>query len=104
MTPPTLPAYVAGQFRHTSQTQALHAPFDGAWFISVAFCGPTELEEAAASAARAFEAPRALRAYERADICRMVGAGLRARAAEIADGMVEESGKPIGDARAEVER
>jgi glyceraldehyde-3-phosphate dehydrogenase (NADP+) len=104
MSPPVRPAYIAGQFRLTQQTQAHHAPFDGAWFVSVSMCGPAELDEAAAAAARAFPATRALGAWERAAILRQVGEGVRARAAEFADGMVEESGKPIGDARAEVER
>jgi len=104
MTPPVQPAYIAGRFRTTSQTQALHAPFDGAWFISVSFCGPAELDEATAAAVRAFEETRRMSAYERAEVCRAVALGLRARHDELADVMVQESGKPIGDARAEVDR
>jgi glyceraldehyde-3-phosphate dehydrogenase (NADP+) len=102
--PAVRPAYVAGRFRQTSQTQALHAPFDGAWFISVSFCGPAELEEATAAAARAFDETRRMSAYERAEVCRAVQAGLHARRDELADTILTESGKPIGDARAEVDR
>jgi glyceraldehyde-3-phosphate dehydrogenase (NADP+) len=104
MTPPVRPAYIAGQFRHTRQTRALHAPFDGAWFVSVSMCDASDLEEAIAAAARTFPATRALGAWERSAILRQIAGGLRARAGEFAEGMVEESGKPIGDARAEVER
>jgi glyceraldehyde-3-phosphate dehydrogenase (NADP+) len=104
MTPPIAPAYVAGRFRQTSQTQALHAPYDGAWFISASFCGPAELEEAVAAAAASFDATRRMTSYERAGVLRQVGAGLQARAREFADTMVQESGKPIGDAEAEVAR
>src|SRR4051812_560824 len=104
MAPPIRPAYVAGTFRQTTDTRAHHAPFDGAWFVSVSYCGPAELEEATAAAARSFPATRALGAWERAAILRQIAAGVAARAGEFADGMVEESGKPIGDARAEVER
>jgi glyceraldehyde-3-phosphate dehydrogenase (NADP+) len=104
MTPPIAPAYVAGRFRQTSKTQALHAPYDGAWFISASFCGPAELEEAVAAAAASFEQTRRMASYERAGVLRQVGAALQARAREFADTMVQESGKPIGDAEAEVAR
>ncbi|HUS63007.1 MAG TPA: aldehyde dehydrogenase family protein [Kofleriaceae bacterium] len=98
------PAYLAGRFVTTSQRKILHAPFDGAPFASVSLCGPAELDEALAASAGAEGAAAALPAHARSAICRAVADGLRARASEIADGMVTESGKPIGDAEAEVER
>src|SRR6185503_12113728 len=82
----------------------LRAPFDEAPFATVSFLNPAELEDAAAACAAAFPATRALGAWERAAICREISSGLRARAAEIAEGMVLESGKPAAEARAEVER
>jgi acyl-CoA reductase-like NAD-dependent aldehyde dehydrogenase len=104
MAPVEFPAYVAGSFRFTSHKKELGAPFDGAPFAIVNECGPAELDEALAAGARAFAETRALSSYDRASICREVAAGLTARAAEVADGMVTESGKPIGDAEAEVQR
>jgi glyceraldehyde-3-phosphate dehydrogenase (NADP+) len=104
MAPRHFPAYVAGRFVETPEKRAIHAPFDGACFALVSMCGRAEFEQALAEGARAFGATRVLGAWQRANICRQIAAGLHARAAELADGMVEESGKPIGDAKAEVER
>ncbi len=100
----SFPAYLAGAWRTTDEQRPLLAPFDGAHIADVSMCGPRELEEAIAAAERSFAATRALPAYRRAEICRQIAAGLGARREEIAQGMVDESGKPIGDARAEVDR
>ncbi|MBI2892885.1 MAG: aldehyde dehydrogenase family protein [Deltaproteobacteria bacterium] len=97
-------AYVAGQWKETRDRRELRAPWDGAVFASVSFCGPAELEEAAQAAARAFELTRKLPVYERARICLDVARGLVARKEELAQGLCVEGGKPILDARAEVDR
>ena len=104
MPPRHFPAYVAGAFRETPEKKKLHAPFDGACFALVSMCGRAEIDEAIAAGTKAFTATRALGSWERAAICLQIADGLRARAPELADGMVEESGKPIRDAEAEVER
>ena len=101
---PDFPAYFAGSFRQTSDVRTLRAPFDGAPFATVSFAGEAELEEAVAACVASFSATRALGAWERASICRQIASGIADRASELADGMVAESGKPIGDARAEVAR
>jgi glyceraldehyde-3-phosphate dehydrogenase (NADP+) len=97
-------AYVAGEFRRTGESRAIRSPYDGNQVGTVSLCGPREIDEAIAAAVRAAPAAAALGAWERAAICRAVGEGLRARAREMADGLCAESGKPITDARAEVER
>jgi glyceraldehyde-3-phosphate dehydrogenase (NADP+) len=98
------PAYVGGRWQETSDRRVIRSPFDGSEVASVSFCGPAELDAALDAAVRAAPAAAALGAWERAAICRAVCEGLRARAAEIADGMCAESGKPLAEARAEVER
>jgi glyceraldehyde-3-phosphate dehydrogenase (NADP+) len=102
--PRTFSAYVAGQFRVTDEQKRLYAPFDGAHFATVSMCGPRELEEATTRAVEAFAQSRALPAYKRSEICRQIAAGIAARREEIAQGMVDESGKPVDDARGEVDR
>jgi len=97
-------AYIAGKWTQTAERRELRAPFDGTHFATVHLCGPRELEDALAAAARAAPAVAALSSYERASICRTVAARLRARREELALGMCYESGKPIGDAFAEVDR
>jgi glyceraldehyde-3-phosphate dehydrogenase (NADP+) len=98
------PAYVAGAFRTTDEPKRLYAPFDGAHFATVSMCGEPELEQAIAGAVAAFAHTRAMPAFRRSEVCRGAAAGLAARKEEIAQGMVDESGKPVDDARAEVDR
>jgi acyl-CoA reductase-like NAD-dependent aldehyde dehydrogenase len=102
--PQEFSAYIAGKWTQTGSRRELHAPFDDSHFATVHLCGPRELEQAIAAGARAAPAVAALSSYERASICRAVAAGLRQRREEIALGMCYESGKPIGDAFAEVDR
>ena len=102
--PQEFSAYIAGTWTQTAERRELRAPFDGTHFATVHLCGPRELEQALAAGVRAAPAAAALTAYERAVICRTVAAGLRARREELALGMCYESGKPIGDAFAEVDR
>ncbi|HEY2743563.1 MAG TPA: aldehyde dehydrogenase family protein, partial [Polyangia bacterium] len=96
--------YIAGHFVPTAERRDLRAPFDGSHFATVGLCSPAELDDAIAAGARAAPATAALSAYERASILRAVAAGVRARREELALGMCYESGKPIGDAFAEVDR
>jgi glyceraldehyde-3-phosphate dehydrogenase (NADP+) len=63
-----------------------------------------QYEEAAQAAERGFEAMRRLPAFERARALQAISEGLGARRDELAETIVHESGKPIRDARAEVDR
>jgi glyceraldehyde-3-phosphate dehydrogenase (NADP+) len=96
--------YIAGKWIKTAERRELRAPFDQSHFATVHLCGPSEIEEALAAGARAAPATAALSSYERASICRAVSVGIRSRREEMALGMCYESGKPIGDAFAEVDR
>src|SRR5579864_1963903 len=98
------PAYLGGHWRATSDRRLIRSPFDGSEVATVSFCGPAELDAALDAAVKAAPAAAALGSWERAAICRTTSDGLRARADEIADGMCAESGKPLAEARAEVER
>ena len=102
--PQEFAAYIAGHWTHTAERRELRAPFDGSHFATVDLCGAAELEDAIAAGVRAAPAAAALSSYERASILRAVAAGVRARREELALGMCYESGKPIGDAFAEVDR
>ncbi len=102
--PQEFAAYIAGTWKPTANRRELRAPFDASHFATVHLCGPAELEEAIAAGVRAAPVTAALSSYERASICRAVAAGVRSRREELALGMCYESGKPIGDAFAEVDR
>src|SRR5581483_6930804 len=94
----------AGRFVETSEKRELKAPFDGKPFARVWFCGPAELDRAIAAAHAAAPAARALSSCDRATILRQIGGALAAHAGEFVEGMIDESGKPIADAEAEVQR
>src|SRR5260370_36372016 len=102
--PQEFAAYIAGKWTQTAQRRELRAPFDGTHCATVHLCGPRELDDAIAAGVRAAPAVAALSSYERSAILRGVAAGVRARREELALGMCYESGKPIGDAFAEVDR
>lgn len=97
-------AYVAGRFLETAHSVDVRAPFDGRVVARVAQVGPAELETAIAAAAGAAQTTARLPTHLRASICLEVARGLAARKDELADGMCLEGGKPISDARAEVDR
>ena len=101
---PSYRAYVAGSFRTTDEQKQLFSPWNGAHFATVSMAGQREVEESIAAAVRSFAETRAMPAYRRSEVCRHVAVGLTRRREEIAVGMVDESGKPIGDARGEVDR
>jgi acyl-CoA reductase-like NAD-dependent aldehyde dehydrogenase len=99
-----LAAYVGGAWRSTADRRTIRSPFDGAEVATVSFCGAAEIDDALDAAVRAAPGAAGLAVWQRAAICRAVAAGLTARASEIAELMCAESGKPMAEARAEVER
>jgi glyceraldehyde-3-phosphate dehydrogenase (NADP+) len=101
---PVFRPYVAGRFGDTPHRRELRAPFDGRALATVHDAGPAELEAALAGAAAAFDETRALTSQQRAAVCAAVASGLAQRKEEIALAICDEGGKPIADARAEVER
>ncbi|MFO0575317.1 MAG: aldehyde dehydrogenase family protein [Polyangia bacterium] len=101
---PVFRPYVAGRSSATEHQRVLRAPFDGRALGTVHDAGPAELEAALAGAAAAFDETRALSSQQRAAICAAVAAGLAQRKEELALAICDEGGKPIADARAEVER
>ena len=98
------PIYVAGSWRNTNETATLRAPFDGAEIATVCLAGSVDIEDAIAGAVAAFAVTRRMPTFQRAEICRKVLRGLLERREELAQGMCREGGKPISDARAEVDR
>lgn len=99
-----LRAYVAGHFAETTHVREVRAPFDGRVVGAVHECGPAEIEAAIAAAAASARKTRLLPTHVRAGVCRQVAAGIQARAGELTEGLVLEGGKPVSDARAEVDR
>ncbi len=97
-------AYVGGRWQRTDDQRSIRSPFDGSEVATVSFCGAKEIDAALDAAVRVAPEVAALGVWQRAAICRAIAAGLSARADELADGMCGESGKPISEARGEVDR
>jgi len=67
-------------------------------------CGQLEIEQAVGAARRAFPAWRALLAHRRAEHLRALGTIVYDRRDEIARAITSEQGKPLNEARGEVEK
>jgi acyl-CoA reductase-like NAD-dependent aldehyde dehydrogenase len=103
----TFELLVAGQRRpaHDGATFAVHEPATGGVLAYVARAGAADVDAVLTAATRAFDAgpwPR-LSATERGRVLARVAAGIRTRAEELATTEARNAGKPIGDARWEVE-
>ena len=93
-----------GHWISEGELHEVRAPYDGE-VVGTVVCGTRQHAEAAiAAAVKAFETTRRLPAYERQRVLRSVVDGLIARRAEFADVLAREAGKPLKQARAEVER
>ncbi|MGV3519378.1 aldehyde dehydrogenase family protein [Luteitalea sp.] len=104
MSADTRPLFLAGTLRQTSTSVEVRSPYDGAMVARVSAAGPAEYEEAARACAAAAPAVAALPLHERARILRAVSGALRDQREAFALRLVQEAGKPLRDARTEVDR
>jgi acyl-CoA reductase-like NAD-dependent aldehyde dehydrogenase len=82
----------------------VHDRWTGERVARVVLADAPRAEEATAACVRAFEAMRALKAFERRDLLHRIATSLRARGEELAQLMASEAGKPIVQSRGEVTR
>ncbi len=92
-----------GHWISEGELHEIRAPYDGEVVGTVVYGTRKHTEAAIAAAVKAFETTRRLPAYERQRVLRSVADGLIARRIEFADVLVREAGKPLKQARAEVE-
>ncbi len=100
----TWPAYLGGQWVNGDATRPIHSPYDGREVGRVTTTGAQETERAIADAHAAFSQTRALSAWQKHDILRSIETAIGERREELARGITDEGGKPIRDARIEVDR
>ncbi len=103
--PETVQLYIDGRWRDGAggQTLAFFNPATGEQAGRVAVAATADLEEACAAAAKGFRQWRAQSAFDRCRILRKASALIRERAETIAPLLTQEQGKPLGQARQEVE-
>ncbi|BCS35547.1 dehydrogenase [Luteitalea sp. TBR-22] len=104
MTAPLRPLFLAGQARETAGTVEVRSPYDGSLVAHVSAAGPDEYEEATRACVEAAPRIAALPVHERARILRQVSHALREQKEALATQIVSEAGKPLRDARTEVDR
>lgn len=86
------------------ETAVIRAPHDGSEVGVVALAGPEEVRAALDANVAAARAARAMPAYARAAALRKVAAGLEGAREELARTLALEAGKPITQARTEIDR
>lgn len=102
---PRRPIYVGGRWAETAEAVPVTQPGRPDHPIAMTYhAGASEYEEAVEAAVAAEEPLAALAAFERADALRTVAEGILADTEALARQLAAEAGKPIRDARTEIER
>ncbi len=95
---------IANERRTTGRTATIRSPFDGAEVGMHPLGTAADMDAAVAANVAAAGACRAMPAYERAACLRRIADGLEAQLAAFAELLAREAGKPLSQARLEVER
>jgi len=95
---------IAGEWQESDQVRDIRSPFDRSLVGKVHWAERKQVEEALAAAERAFAETRKLSGYERSQALDKISQGIKSRREELARSIALQAGKPIKDARAEVDR
>lgn len=98
------PLFIAHEWRRTATTVPVLNPFTGERVADVCQADHAEAEAAIAAAASAFHSMRRLSSHARSQALATLASQLTTRQEEFAKTITAESGKPITDARREVNR
>jgi aldehyde dehydrogenase (NAD+) len=97
------PGAFAGHWQAHGPTRVVHSPIDGAVIGHVITATADDADRVLAEAHRAYQDWRLVPAPQRAEIVRQLGVALRERKEELAQLVTLEMGKPIVEARGEVQ-
>ena len=95
---------IDGQPHKSNDAIEVRSPYDDALVAVVHRAGPNDIENAIATAVKAFEVTRKLPTWQRSEVLEKVSAAILANKEDFARTIALEAGKPIKTARAEVER
>ena len=96
--------YVGGEWVDTAEHDVVRLPYDGTVVGEIPRAGLQLVEEAVRAARAGFHAMRNMPPYERADMMLRIGELIRRDLAEYTHLVCSETGKPIKEAKVEVER
>jgi acyl-CoA reductase-like NAD-dependent aldehyde dehydrogenase len=95
---------IAGEHRAAGTTATIHSPFDGAEVGTHPLASLADMDSAISANVAAADQCRHLPAYERAACLRRIADGLDAQRQAFATLVAREAGKPIAQARLEIDR
>jgi acyl-CoA reductase-like NAD-dependent aldehyde dehydrogenase len=95
---------IGGKWRDSANKREIRSPYNDEVVGVINMPSPKEAKEAVDSAEKAFERFKDSPSYERSEILRRIANGIERRKEELARTIVEENGKSIKTARAEVAR
>lgn len=98
------PLLIGDRWQSTATVARILNPFSGTCVADVCLAGPEEADQAVTAAETAFRSLRHLPAHSRGDALAKIADLLATRREEFARTITAESGKPITDARREVNR
>jgi acyl-CoA reductase-like NAD-dependent aldehyde dehydrogenase len=98
------PMFIAGKPVRTGEKREVRVPYDGSTAGTIYQAGRDEVNAAIEAALEAFPKMRAMSRHERSSILYRAHGILKDRADEMARAVAAEAGKPIREARVEVER
>jgi acyl-CoA reductase-like NAD-dependent aldehyde dehydrogenase len=96
--------YIGGEWVNTAQHEVVRLPYDGTPVGEVPRSGVDLVDRAVAAARQGFHAMRELANHERADLLLRIGEAIRRDLAAYTQIVCAETGKPIKEAKVEVER
>lgn len=95
---------IGKEWRSSSEKEPNRNPYTGKVIADICQAQQQDVEDAISCAIEAFDQTRKMPAYKRADILSDIASGIKKDRNEIALTMAEESGKPVSQARVEVDR
>ncbi|KTD60991.1 aldehyde dehydrogenase family protein [Legionella spiritensis] len=95
---------INGVSMSTKDTLILSNPYDDTPFAQLMLADAALMERGIAQATGAFSQTRALSAWQRSNILKIIAEKIQQRRSELAEGITTESGKPVTAAFAEVDR
>jgi acyl-CoA reductase-like NAD-dependent aldehyde dehydrogenase len=97
--------YIAGTHTTgaTTESIAVHSPVTGEHIADLPLAGRAEIDAAVSATRKAFLEYAEWSTHERAELCHRVAAGIEARVDELARLTTDEQGKPLAEARGDVE-
>ncbi len=96
--------YIGGEWVDTTEHEVVRLPYDGSPVGEVPRAGVDMVNRAVAAARQACPVMREMANHERADLLLRIGDGIRRDLAEFTHLVCAETGKPVKEAKVEVER